>query len=145
MNAISILEAQHKKAGLAMEAISQATGSHKKELFKALKSELEAHDSLEENIFYPAIQQNIKTADFYSEDSRAHQVVEKALKVLLDMPIEDASWGTSFESMRAILLKHVADEEQNVFPKISKTLTIGELDALGARMEQGTEKPMVKS
>jgi hypothetical protein len=141
MDAIQILEKDHKGAKEILEEISKKIGPEKKKLFETLKHELEMHNSIEENIFYPAVQANPKAAGFSVKDNEAHEVVEAALIQLEELSVEDPGWTPLFMSMQDSLLKHVADEEGRMFVAIRNILTAQQLSELGRRME--TEKELL--
>jgi hemerythrin superfamily protein len=134
MEATAMLEKDHKNAKQAMEEILKSTGAKKKQMFESLKGELELHDSIEEDIFYPALKSHPKVADFPAMDKSAHQWVEGALGQLSKLPIEDSSWDANFKAIQEKLLKHVADEEGTIFVRVREVLSADELNQLGERM-----------
>lgn len=136
MNAVDLLIKDHLAAKKAMEQIARSKGPRKMELFLALKSELTMHDSLEEEIFYPAVESHPRIKGFKAKDKDAHAVVEAALERLAGLPVDDEDWDADFEAMRNRLMKHVSDEETNYFVKVRQELSAGELDALGKKMEE---------
>jgi len=142
MDAIAMLEKDHKGAKKVLEEIAKSTGAKRKTLFTALKGELEAHDRLEEEVFYPAVQANPKAAGFALQDKQAHVAVEAALAKLASLPVDDLSWTPTFNAMKQQLLKHVADEETNIFVKIRKLLSTTELTALGEKMKTEKERQL---
>lgn len=134
MNAIDFLEKEHKGAKKVMVEISVSSGAKRQDLFKALKQELEGHDSLEEDIFYPGVLSHPKAAALSSGDKAAHRAVESILATLDEMPADDPQWVPTFSGMRSKLEAHIADEEGNLFVKIRKALSPADLDALGAKL-----------
>ncbi len=134
MDAIAMLEKEHQEAKKVMEEISAAAAPQKQTLFAALKLALEKHDRIEETIFYPAVKANPKASGFGPADQRAHEKVESALEHLSQLSTENPQWTTDFNAMRDTLLKHVADEETNLFVKIRSMLSPMELNQLGEQM-----------
>jgi hemerythrin superfamily protein len=134
MDAIKMLQEDHKAAAKVMEQICKSPVGRRKEMFGALKSALETHDTIEEAIFYPAVLSHPKTEGFPAVDRKAHQTVEKALDGLEKLSPEEESWMRQFKAMQATLLQHVADEETNIFPKIRTVLSAEELSELGKRL-----------
>ena len=142
MDAIGILEKDHKDAKQVMEEISRSSGEKKKKLFDALKRELEMHDAIEETIFYPSVLANAKTLSLPAQDKKAHKVVEAALAELAKLPVDDPTWNRNFNAMQDKLFKHVADEESIFFVKIREVLSATELVELGEKMKSEKEKQL---
>jgi iron-sulfur cluster repair protein YtfE (RIC family) len=140
MDAIEMLKKEHKGAKGVMEEIIKSSGAKRKKLFETLKGELGIHDRVEEQIFYPAVQNNAKAAGFPAADKKAHEAVEAALAALEKLPIEDKNWINSFKAMQTALLAHVADEETRLFVTIRTILSNDELMQLGDKMKAGKEK-----
>jgi iron-sulfur cluster repair protein YtfE (RIC family) len=144
MDAIDILKAEHKAAKKAMEEIAESSGDKRGKLFLALKQELEMHDRIEEQIFYPTVQSHPKASSFPALDKKAHQEIEAALEKLERLPVAAAEWLDDFKAMQRKLLAHVADEENRLFVIIRTQLSQMELDALGGTMKSGKTKAMNK-
>lgn len=142
MDAIGMLEQEHKNVKLIMEEIAKSAGSQKKKLFETLKHALEAHDHLEEVIFYPSVLLSPKTEGLLKQDKKAHEVVEKALDQLASLPLESSDWTPIFNAMKERLLKHVSDEESNFFIKIREVLSATELVELGDKMKAETQRQL---
>lgn len=142
MDAIELLKSDHQGAKKAMEGIEKENGPKKMAMFKALKKELEIHDSIEETIFYPSVRSNPKAASFPAADKQAHETVEKALARLALLPIEDKDWAPAFKAMQTKLLKHVSDEETNFFVKIRDVLSAAELNTLGDKMKAEKDRQL---
>jgi len=134
MDAIGILEKEHEDAKEAMHAIFASKPGDKKRLFSALKRDLELHDRIEEQVFDPMVEAHLKTAGFQARDKQAHEDVEAALARLDALAIDDKDWAPSFLAMQALLLRHVADEEVNIFGAVRKHVSAGALEALGQQM-----------
>ncbi|HXB97212.1 MAG TPA: hemerythrin domain-containing protein [bacterium] len=143
MDAIEILKAEHKGAKGLMEEIVKATGAKRKQLFEKLMGELETHDRIEEQVFYPAVAANPKATNLPGADKKAHEAVESILASLHTLPVEDKAWITQFTSMQKQLLAHVSDEESKYFVLIRSLLTAAELTALGEKMK-AAKKQLVK-
>lgn len=144
MDAIEMLKAEHKGAKNAMEQILTSPPAKIKGLFETLSKELETHDRIEEQIFYPAVRSHPKASGFPAMDKKAHLEVEAALAKLGKLPVESKEWIPAFKVMQEKLLRHVADEEINFFVAIRACLTAPELNELGEKMKNG-KKELVKT
>lgn len=143
MDAIEMLKSEHKGAKRAMEQILKSPTVRIRRLFEALSKELETHDRIEEQIFYPAVLSHPKASAFPAMDKKAHLEVEAALKSLEKLAVESKEWIPAFKVMQEKLLKHVSDEENNFFVAIRASLNSAELNELGEKMKNG-KKDFVK-
>jgi hemerythrin superfamily protein len=135
MDAIEMLKNEHKGAKALMEQIVKSEGPQRKSLFEKLKKELEGHDRIEEQVFYPAVAGSPKGSSLPAVDKRAHQVVEAALHHLEDLSVDDKAWLGDFKTMQTELLEHIAMEENSLFVTIKSILGSTELASLGEKME----------
>ncbi|HTB21820.1 MAG TPA: hemerythrin domain-containing protein [bacterium] len=135
MDAVEMLKNEHRGAKSLMEQIIKSEGPQRKSLFEKLKKELEGHDKIEEEIFYPAVLSNPKSSGFPAVDKQAHQAVEAALLHLENLSIGDKDWLGAFKTMQTQLLDHIAMEETSLFVTIKTILSGPELASLGEKME----------
>ena len=142
VDAIQLLIQDHGDAKKALQAVEDARGGAKKELFAALARDLKVHNRVEENLFYPAVRGFVETAGYAPADREAHQSVEKALLRLKALPVDDPHWATVFDLMRTQLLRHIADEETHLFPKVRSYLDDAKLQELGKRMKLEKDRLM---
>lgn len=142
MNAIDMLKEEHQGAKKAMNEVASSSGPARKQLFTALKAELEMHDRIEETVFYPALKSHPQASGLQGADKAAHEAVEKELAKLAMLSVEDASWLPDFKAMQSKLLKHIEDEETNIFVKVKSVLTANELSDLGSKMKASKAEKM---
>ena len=143
MDAIEILKTEHKGAKGLMEQVLAAAGAKRKGLFEKLKGELEAHDRIEEEVFYPSVRSNPKAAGLPAADKKAHEAVEALLDKLHALSVDDSSWTGRFTDMQKQLLAHVADEETQYFVTIRSLFSAAEMETLGQKMA-AAKKVLVK-
>jgi hemerythrin superfamily protein len=144
MDAIEILKTEHKGAKGLMDEVLAATGAKRKGLFEKLKGELEAHDRIEEEVFYPSVRSDPKAASLPAADKKAHEAVEALLGGLHALPVDDGAWAGRFKDMQKQLLAHVADEETQYFVTIRSLFSAADLEALGQKMA-AAKKVLVKA
>jgi hemerythrin superfamily protein len=144
MDAIEILKTEHRGAKGLMVEVLAATGAKRKGLFDKLKGELEAHDRIEEQVFYPSVRSAPKAAGLPAADKKAHEAVEALLDKLHALPVDDGSWTGLFAGMQKQLLAHVAEEETKYFVTVRSLFSAAELEALGQKMA-AAKKVLVKA
>lgn len=140
-NAIELLKQDHDNVrALLKELTDTPNNAHTKreELLGKIRSELEIHTRLEEEIFYPTFRQanGSEHGELYHESMEEHHLVE-------DMVIPDvgsADLGTDEFAGRAKVLRelvehHAEDEEEEMFPMARKAMTEDELEELGEKMQ----------
>lgn len=143
MDAIQLLKDDHKKVKELLTQLSETTDRAEKtrtELLEKIRLELEAHTTIEEEIFYPAFREAGRKSEvdkMYFEALEEHRAVED-----LVMPDLQGTEPTSEKfSGRAKVLKelvehHVEEEEKEMFPRAQKLLDKDELKQLGEQMQQ---------
>jgi iron-sulfur cluster repair protein YtfE (RIC family) len=67
-----------------------------------------------------------------------HEVdnVEGLIKELAKLDPEDASWLTKLKAVHASLESHIREEEQDIFPRISKAWDETKLEQAGTEMQE---------
>ena len=138
MNAFTLLKADHKKVAGLLEKIDETTEravKTREELFTQLKSELDIHTRIEEEIFYPALKEADETRDITLEAYEEHNVVKTLLGELASLGKDQEEWTAKFTVLKENIEHHVEEEEGEMFPKAKKVL--GEkAETLGTRMEE---------
>ena len=137
-NAIELLENDHKKVKKLLEQGDDTTENAVKartELFAKIKREMEIHEAIEEEIFYPALKEHPKAKEIVLEGYEEHHVVDQIMGELGDTAVEDERWGAKFSVMKENIEHHIEEEEDEMFKKARDVFSSDELDALGEKME----------
>jgi hemerythrin-like domain-containing protein len=137
MDAISLLKADHDKVKRLLGELEKTTERGVKtrtELFATIKGEMTVHESIEEEIFYPALMEMAKTRDITLEGYEEHHVVDLLMGELEDLDVADETWGAKATVMKENIEHHIEEEEGDMFPKTRKVFDDAELDELGGRM-----------
>jgi len=150
MKATSLLEKQHRK----VEATFKKLESGKPEampLLTDLANDLVAHMAIEQDIFYPAVR-SVKE-DLVLESFEEHAVAELALKRLMATDPKDPTFKAKVTTLKELILHHVKEEEEELFPAVEQALGDEALLSLGKQMkvafeqavEQGFEAALPKT
>ena len=141
MNAIELLEADHKRVKAILAKLSESTERGIKtrtQLLAELEMEITVHTEIEEQILYPAFKQaGGKEEDvMYYEAKEEHRTVDSL--VLPDLKSTDPStpeFTGRLKVVKELLEHHIEEEETEMFPQARKLLKKAELEALGEQME----------
>ena len=136
MNAIDLLTNDHKHLKTLLARAVTAQGAERRdELIETLRSELVAHERIEEEIFYPPLRTHKKTHDIVLEGYQEHHVADLILDELLELPTDSELWKPKMKVLQENIEHHIEEEEGEMFKKARKVLSEEELEALGTRME----------
>ena len=142
MKATDVLRKAHERFR-ALFAEHVGSGRDKKrEIFRAIKEELEIHTRIEEELFYPAV------VRVRSNDARAivrdglqeHQMVEGLLAEIDQMDARDARYDERVDALRENVERHLRDEEERIFAQASSHLSEARLEKIGSDMEARKRK-----
>lgn len=148
MNAIALLEQQHDDIAELFRELDRARSpEHTAGLFEQLGDLLAVHLTIEEQIFYPAIE----LSDFDTlllESLEQHLSAKRVLADLLALPPTEEHFAAKLAVLREQILHHFAIERARLFPRARAQLADAALRELGDRMadraaelEQGIDAP----
>jgi hemerythrin superfamily protein len=137
MNAITMLERDHVKVRALLARLDSTTPRAtvtRRDLFNRIKAALTVHETIEEEIFYPALKSHPRAKDIVLEGIEEHNVVDNLLGELTDLASSHETWGAKATVMRENLEHHIEEEETSMFVKARQIFDRSELEALGKRM-----------
>jgi hemerythrin-like domain-containing protein len=143
MDALKLLKQDHdevKKMLKDLESTTERAEKTRTEGLAALKQELEVHETIEEEIFYPALKEHPKTKDLALEGYEEHHVVDMVMAEIEGVEPSDETWMAKFTVMKENLEHHIEEEEGEMFPQAEQVFTDGELGELGDRMQARKEE-----
>jgi hypothetical protein len=143
MNALTLLKEDHDLLkDLLEEASSTTQRSTKKrvERLAKIKDELMAHEIVEEEIIYPAIDIRSDERDLVLEAYEEHNVVDRIMKDLENVPVEDELWLAKFTVMKENILHHIREEEGKLFKVARDVFDRDELEDLGVAVMERKEQ-----
>ncbi len=136
MNAIDLLEQQHREAQDLLQKIQQG-GAGRARTFGELADALAIHGEIEEKIFYPAVKAK-PTEEVLEHSLEEHQEMKQILTDMLDLKPNDKEFADKCKELEQVVLDHVEDERTQLFPKVQKLMDAQELQRLGNDMQQMT-------
>ncbi len=138
MDALQLLKSDHQKVKRMLEQLDATTERAEKtrtETFERLKRDLTIHETIEEEILYPALEGFAKTKDITLEAFEEHHVVDQIVAELETTPVTDETWGAKLTVMKENLEHHIEEEEDEMFKQARQVMDHKELAELGEQMD----------
>jgi iron-sulfur cluster repair protein YtfE (RIC family) len=143
MNAFNLLKNDHEKVARILASIEETTEravKGREELFTRLKEELDLHAMIEEEIFYPALEDAEETRDVTLEAYEEHRLVKQLLAELEAEPKDTEEWTAKFTVLKENVEHHVEEEEGQLFKKARRVLSEDEIESLGNRLQEAKKQ-----
>ena len=143
MNAFALLKADHEKVAGILETIEGTTERAVKgrdELFAQLKAELDRHAMIEEEIFYPALEEAEETREITLEAYEEHRLVKQLLAELEAEPKDSEEWTAKFTVLKENIEHHVEEEEGELFKKARQAFSEEEIETLGEQLQDAKQQ-----
>jgi len=142
MDAITLLVEDHRKVKKLLGELAETTNRAEKtraELLAHIASELKAHTTIEEEIFYPAFKEAGEKSDdakMYFEALEEHRAAgDLVLPDLLKTAVTSDQFGGRAKVLKELIEHHADEEEKEMFPRARKLLDASALAELGQRMQ----------
>jgi len=137
MNAVDLIKEDHKRLKKLLDETLNAEGGEQREAaMDHLRTELVAHERMEEEVLYPRLRDEQKARDAVLEGYEEHHVADVILDELLDVPPETDLWKAKVKVLKENVEHHMDEEESELLKDAKKVLDSDELDRLGERMER---------
>lgn len=143
MNAFELLKKDHEKVSGIFEKLDKTTErgvKTREELFTQLKTELDIHAQIEEQMLYPLLKEAKETHEITLEAVEEHNVVKQLLSELDELSKDDETWGAKLTVLKENVEHHVEEEEEEMFKDARKVLSKEQLEELGTRMQEAKEQ-----
>jgi hemerythrin superfamily protein len=123
---------QHKQVVRQLDAVRIATGSARADEFDSLATMLDAHETAEETVIYPALRklgdEGTRVADNRThEEDAAKEILTKLKGLDTGSPAFDVLFGEFSSKVHA----HAASEESEVIPLLTSSVFAEERQAMG--------------
>lgn len=119
INIVELLRKDHEKVKMLFREFESAEETEQKMIIvQQAISELAAHASAEEKIFYPAVRRDSPDAGPNLDESfEEHHVMKVLIGELKDMSAEDARFDAKFRVLAENVKRHVKEEEAELFAR----------------------------
>lgn len=145
-DALSFLQHDHDTVKALFEEFEKSgekAFAKKKKLAEEICFELTVHTTLEEELFYPQVEKEIKELEgLLKEASVEHKSAKALIAEIQEMAAEDSLFNAKVKVLSEQISHHVQEEEEEMFPKVrSSNMDITKLlDKLVIRKENLTAK-----
>jgi hemerythrin superfamily protein len=148
MDAIALLKADHKEVEQLFkqfEKLGDRALKQKEKLVEKMIRALAVHAAIEEMFFYPTIRTAALKAnnrmgeissDLVLESLEEHHIVKWTLSELENMKATEERFEPKVTVLTESVRHHVEEEENDLFPKVRRLLSVKILNELGERMEK---------
>jgi hypothetical protein len=137
MNAIELLETQHRDVDDLFARLERNEGDEgaRRKMFDDLADMLAIHATIEENHFYPALNEAAKrTRQVLEHSLDEHLGIKRLLAMCLALPIGTDLFRNRLRELEKEVHHHVEEERRQVLPVARNLFDADQLEALGQEM-----------
>lgn len=141
MNAIELLKEEHQEVMRMIDELEtsdeeMASDPLDTEIFNRLNESLKMHTRMEEEIFYPAMEQFNETRQMVQDSYKDHDQIDQFLAQLSALPPAEEQFQETLSDLRDAVENHVEQEEGEMFPKAEELLDLNRLNEMGRQMQE---------
>lgn len=140
MDAITLLKEDHRTVESLFrryESLQEPSTEERERLVHDIIRELSVHAAIEEQVLYPEARRALPEGESLAEEALdEHAEAEEVLAELDDMEPSDAGFDLRVRGLIADVRHHVAEEENEMFPKLRASLSTDELEDMGRKLER---------
>jgi len=136
-DAIAMLKADHQRVKeLFVQYEAAENVETKRSLADQVFRELDTHAQLEENVFYPTVNEETDAGPELVRDSlEEHQTMKQLILALRDIAHDTEEFDTKFHELMHHVEHHVEEEEAEMFPLAEQELA-EDLDDMKDEMQE---------
>jgi hemerythrin superfamily protein len=145
MDVLELLKEDHQRVASLLEQVEKTTERAEKtreELFTKIMNELTLHAELEEQLFYPEIEQQEETREITLEAYEEHRLVKQLLAELSSEAKNTEEWSAKFKVLKENIEHHVEEEESEMFKGVRKVLSKEEREEMGIRLMEAKKRSL---
>jgi hemerythrin superfamily protein len=124
-----------------IEKTAAADMRRREQLFAELRSGLEAHSVVEENVFYPEIEKLSGTRELVGDAFDEHAEIDAILQEIGELPPDKDGWLERIAELKDLVREHVRKEEDRIFPAARNLLDEARAEDLARQIEQMKRGP----
>lgn len=132
-DALALLRADHEEVSALFADVEQARSApRKKDIVAKICAVLSVHVQIEEEIFYPAVQEALKDKLLVPEAKVEHNGVKALIAQLAEVDPDAEMYDARIKVLSEYVKHHVREEQTEMFPRVRASSL--DLVALGERM-----------
>jgi hemerythrin superfamily protein len=132
--AVGFLMQQHRDVEALFDDYENTESSaEKSKLTEKICLMLAVHAKIEEELLYPAAQEQIEEPDLVDEANVEHATAKDLIAQIETMQVGDDLYDAKVKVLSEYIAHHVEEEETELFPQVKKTDM--DLTAIGAKMK----------
>ncbi|HZQ28399.1 MAG TPA: hemerythrin domain-containing protein [Acidimicrobiales bacterium] len=140
MNALTFLHQEHQNVDALFKRFEDAgpkATKTKSEIVQKVIEHLSVHAAIEEQVFYPAVEQAVPSAKgMVLEALEEHHGAKMFLMELEKLPPTFERYDAKVTVLIEQVRHHVEEEENELFPQVREAMTVQELEELGERLQE---------
>jgi hemerythrin-like domain-containing protein len=139
MNSIEILKDDHQKALNLLSELETAVSEAEPdptdtEKFNRLNEAVKLHSQIEEELFYPVMEEIDETRIIVERFNNQHKKIDNLLAHLSTIAINQEEFQEPLAELRRVLELHIEEEEEELFPVAEVILGQSKLNDLGRQI-----------
>jgi hemerythrin-like domain-containing protein len=137
LDALTLLERDHRRLEDLLkrgEETTEAAVTRRRELLETVTKMLTIHETIEEQVLYPALKQHPETRAIVLEGFQEHHVADLIVKELHQVAEDNEAWGAKFKVLKENIEHHIEEEEGSMFRSARGVMTREQLLGLGTKM-----------
>jgi hemerythrin superfamily protein len=119
-----------------IEKTTAAEVQRREQLFANLRSGLEAHNVVEETMFYLEIERLSAMRELAGDAFDEHAEIDAILQEVAELPTDKVEWSERIAELKIVVQEHVRKEEDRIFPAARNLLDDARAEELGRRIEE---------
>ncbi len=139
MTALELLKEDHQELINLIGELETAddeseTGPRDTENFNRLNQAIKLHSRMEEEVFYPAMEEFEETRELARAAFKEHQVVDHLLAQLETLSPSEDEFQETLSELRDAIERHIEEEEGELFPKAEELCGPSRLNEMERQM-----------
>jgi hemerythrin superfamily protein len=138
VDALEALRADHREVARLFEQLDASRKpKQRRSLAAQIVDSLALHRAVEEQLFYPTVEDATRANDLVSKLKEEHRVIGWMADQLKQAGPEDDAFAPRISVLRELVIAHATAEEDALFPLAQHALGDDSLQKLGDRVVEG--------